>query len=231
MARRSLTRMRRPLSARSTTALSGVEVTSVSPAVAPTDTVVDVVVNGSGFARGAAAKWSINGDTTKVHVLSTMYVSPSQLRATVQLPAGAPTGSYDVEVYLRDGKKGVGVEMFLVVPGDPSTDVFFPLDDSQAPRTAQRPSVQRRRRRVGVRRWPVRRPQQDLLLNGAVGKRRRDNPDGQSGRKGPEVRGIPAQVPPRVQWHHRHATGRISRLFAWSTSCPRSPSGLPRCAA
>lgn len=94
---------------------STVEVTSVTPSEAPTDTIIDVLVNGKGFSRGASAKWSLNGDTTRVHVLSTTYVNGGQLKARLQVPVDAPTGSYDVEVYLVDGKKGVGAELFLVV--------------------------------------------------------------------------------------------------------------------
>lgn len=93
---------------------TAIAVTSVSPSTATVDTVLEVVVNGNGFERGASAKWSINGDTTQVHVLSTTFVNGGRLKALLQVPANAPIGSYDVEVYLRDGKKGVGAELFQV---------------------------------------------------------------------------------------------------------------------
>ncbi len=105
-----------------------ISVTSTSPAVAPQDTIIDVVINGSGFAMGAAATWALLGDTTLVHVLSTSYVNSKQLKARVQVPAGAPVGKYDVLVYI-DGKKGVGAELFEVLLGDPKTMWTIPLDD------------------------------------------------------------------------------------------------------
>ena len=46
------------------------------------------------------------------------------------MPAGAPVASYDVQVMLVDGKKGVGVELFAVLLGDPAASFLFPLDDA-----------------------------------------------------------------------------------------------------
>lgn len=105
-------------------------VTSTSPASAPQDTTLDVVVNGSGFERGAKASWALAGDTTKVHVVATRFVSASQLVATVLVPAGAPVASYDVQVTLSTGKKGVGAELFDVTPGDPRATFSYPLADA-----------------------------------------------------------------------------------------------------
>lgn len=105
-----------------------VTVTAVFPAMAPTDTVLDVEIDGSNFARGARAKWLINGDTTQVLVLSTSYVSSSRLRARIQVRANATLGDYDVAVELDGGKKGIGAEVFEVILGDPKVDWLLPLN-------------------------------------------------------------------------------------------------------
>ena len=105
-------------------------VTSTSPAQAPQDTALDVTINGSGFTSGAKATWSLNGDTTLVHVQSTKYVSSAQLVAHLLVPGTAPVASYDVQVTLTSGKKGVGAEMFAVTPADPKAQLWFPLADN-----------------------------------------------------------------------------------------------------
>ena len=107
---------------------TSVAVTSTSPAQAPQDTTLDVTINGSGFTSGARATWSLNGDTTLVHVQSTKYVSSTQLVAHLLVPGTAPVASYDVQVMLTSGKKGVGAEMFAVTPADPKSELLFPLD-------------------------------------------------------------------------------------------------------
>lgn len=109
---------------------TAVVVSAATPAVAARDTVIEVQIDGSGFAKGAKAKWSFAGDTTRVHVLSTSYVNSSRLKALVQVPADAPTGSYDVEVYLDGGKKGIGAELFEVVLENPDVDFYFPAGQS-----------------------------------------------------------------------------------------------------
>jgi hypothetical protein len=105
-------------------------VTSTAPASTRQDTIVDVHVYGSGFTSGAAATWSLAGDTTKVHVQSTKFVSSGQLVARIVVPTNAPVASYDVAVALIGGKKGVGAELFAVTPGDPTATFLFPLDDA-----------------------------------------------------------------------------------------------------
>lgn len=104
-------------------------VTSTSPAKAPQDTVIDVSVSGSGFTKGASARWSLLGDTTQVHVVSTTYVNSGTLTVRLRVPSGAPVAKYDVVVYLVDGKKGVGAELFAVELGDPKATWFVPLND------------------------------------------------------------------------------------------------------
>jgi hypothetical protein len=110
-----------------TTTSTTITVTGASPAIARTDTVVDVVISGSGFAKGATARWAIGGDTTKVQVLSNAYVNSTTLKARIAIPAGAPIGSYDIVVTDVGGKKGIGAELFEIVLGDPNTDWYFPV--------------------------------------------------------------------------------------------------------
>src|SRR5215218_2616750 len=64
---------------------ASVAVTSTDPAAAPFDTTLDVSVYGTGFTTGARAVWSLAGDTTKVHVLSTKLVSSGRLVARIQI--------------------------------------------------------------------------------------------------------------------------------------------------
>lgn len=109
-----------------TTALT---VTATSPTSAPQDTTLDVTITGTGFTTGAKATWSLNGDTTLVHVKTTRVASSTQLVATVIVPAGTPTASYDVDVTLVGGKKGVGAELFTVTLADPTVTWKLPLDD------------------------------------------------------------------------------------------------------
>ena len=105
-------------------------VTSTDPPSTVRDTTIDVAVFGTGFTTGAKATWSLAGDTTQVHVKSTKVVSSSQLIARIVVPATATVASYDVEVTLSSGKKGVGAEMFEVLIGDPTAEFWFPLDDT-----------------------------------------------------------------------------------------------------
>src|SRR5262249_17958738 len=84
----------------------------------------------SGFTTGARAVWALNGDTTLVHVKTTKRVNDTLLVATIIIPAAAPTASYDIQVLLVGGKKGVGAELFTVTLGDPAAQLWFPLDDA-----------------------------------------------------------------------------------------------------
>jgi len=98
---------------------TGPSVKSTSPSYAHRDTTLDVHVLGTGFSAGAAASWSLGGDTTRVHVNRTTYVSSGELIANVTVPAGAPLAIYDVSVMLTSGKKGVGSELFEVTAAEP----------------------------------------------------------------------------------------------------------------
>jgi hypothetical protein len=108
---------------------SALGVTATLPTSARQDTTLDVNIYGSGFTSGAAASWSLAGDTTKVHVQSTKFVNQGQLVARLLVPAAAPVASYDVVVMLIGGKKGVGAELFAVTVGDPSATYLFPFND------------------------------------------------------------------------------------------------------
>jgi hypothetical protein len=103
---------------------------SVAPAASVQDTTLDVNIFGSGFTTGAAASWSLAGDTTCVHVRSTRVVSSTQLVARIEVPSTAPLASYDVVVMLIGGKKGVGAELFEVIIGDPTTTLLVPTADA-----------------------------------------------------------------------------------------------------
>ena len=74
----------------------------------------EVTITGSGFDSGAAALWSRNGDTTKVRVRSTRYVSSTQLVATLDIAPDADLAFYDITVMNGDRKKGIGTELFEV---------------------------------------------------------------------------------------------------------------------
>jgi len=107
-----------------------VTVKAANPSTATQDTSLDVNVSGSGFTTGARAVWALNGDTTLVHVKSTKRVNDTLLVASIIIPSAAPTASYDIQVLLVGGKKGVGAELFTVTPGDPTAQLWFPLDDA-----------------------------------------------------------------------------------------------------
>jgi hypothetical protein len=109
---------------------TSISVTSTSPGAASQDTTLDVTIIGSGFTKGAMATWSLNGDTTLIHVKATKLVSSTQLIATVSVPATAPVASYDVQVTLSDGHKGVGAELFTVTLADPTVTWMVPLADA-----------------------------------------------------------------------------------------------------
>ena len=103
---------------------------SVAPTAAAQDTILDVDIFGSGFTNGAAATWSLAGDTTRVHVKSTKFVSSTQLTARIEVPSTAPVASYDIVVMLIGGKKGVGAELFEVLLGDPTATFLLPTADA-----------------------------------------------------------------------------------------------------
>jgi hypothetical protein len=94
---------------------AGPTVTSTNPSYAHRgDTKVTVHVIGTGFAPGATAAWSDGTDTTSVTTESTNYISATEVVAVIDVSAAAPIALYNVSVTNRDGKKGVGAELFAV---------------------------------------------------------------------------------------------------------------------
>jgi hypothetical protein len=74
-----------------------------------------VTVTGSGFAPGAQAAWERGGVVDpKIQVLSTQYVSSTQLIATIAIASDAAIDFYDISVTNSDRKKGIGYSLFQV---------------------------------------------------------------------------------------------------------------------
>jgi alpha-tubulin suppressor-like RCC1 family protein len=94
---------------------STVSVTSTTPSAGPTDTTLDVAVNGSGFDNGSIASFQMSGVVDpRVRVNSTRYVKSTQVIANLTIAADAVTGLYDVVVATRGGGKGIGTELFAI---------------------------------------------------------------------------------------------------------------------
>jgi len=95
--------------------IGGPSVSAAAPAYGRQgETGEDVTITGSGFAPGAVATWSRNGDTSKVTVRSTRYVSSTQLVATLDIAPDADLAFYDITVTNSDRKKGIGTDLFEV---------------------------------------------------------------------------------------------------------------------
>jgi probable HAF family extracellular repeat protein len=96
----------------------GPSVTSTDPDTGFRNTTIEVRVFGSGFDQGSKAVWALDGDTAfaKTHIKtnSTSYVSPKELRANITIDSDAPFDSFDVIVLTTNGKKGIGIELFVV---------------------------------------------------------------------------------------------------------------------
>jgi hypothetical protein len=90
---------------------------------------LNVQVKGSGFKKGAVAKWLVTGsetDTGGVTVNSTTYVSPTELRANITVAADAQTEKkYDIKVTLTSGRTGKGIELFKVLYNPPDPAIAF----------------------------------------------------------------------------------------------------------
>jgi probable HAF family extracellular repeat protein len=93
-------------------------VTSTDPDTGFRNTTIEVRVFGSGFDQGSKAVWALDGDTAfaKTHIKTntTSYVSSKELRANISIGTDAPFDSYDVVVLTTGGKKGIGIELFVV---------------------------------------------------------------------------------------------------------------------
>ena len=95
---------------------SGPSVTAADPPYGHEgDVSKTVTITGSGFAAGAQAAWERNGVIDpKIQVLSTQYVSSTQLVATITIASDASIDLYDVSVTNSDRKKGIGYALFEV---------------------------------------------------------------------------------------------------------------------
>lgn len=104
------------ISARAGGGSGGPSVRSVDPDSAPQDTTLDVHVFGSGFDSTSRVRFALHGDTlrAKIRTNSTRFVSKSELVANITVAADALPDKYDVNVYLSQGKPGIGTEMFTV---------------------------------------------------------------------------------------------------------------------
>lgn len=89
-------------------------VTSVVPDSSPPGVTLDITVNGSGFAKGAAVTLERQGaPAAKITTNSTTFVTTRKLIANITIAADADSGKYDVAVVSSD-RKGVGIESFTV---------------------------------------------------------------------------------------------------------------------
>jgi probable HAF family extracellular repeat protein len=74
-----------------------------------------VTITGSGFVDGSTVEWQRGGVVDPgVSVRSVVFVSSSQLDATIDIAADAAIAFYDVVVRTPDKKQGIGTESFEV---------------------------------------------------------------------------------------------------------------------
>ena len=98
-------------------ATTTVTVTAALPDSVGRDVTLDVQVTGSGFDRGSTVAFLLNGVVQpKLGVNATKYGSGSKLTANVTIAADAPAATYDIMVTTSNGKKGIGTELFAVLP-------------------------------------------------------------------------------------------------------------------
>lgn len=98
-----------------------VAVTAADPAAAEQGTLqIPIKITGRGFRAGAQARFSVTGTTNPggVTVLSTTYVSNTELHAMVDIADDALIDLYDIEVQNVDGRGGKGMELFSVTEKD-----------------------------------------------------------------------------------------------------------------
>jgi len=85
-----------------------------------------VKITGSGFKEGASVHF-LQAGTKKgggVSVNSVLFVSGSELLATIDVAVDAVVGDYDIEVRVSRGRKGKGsTKLFTVIFKDPGTEL------------------------------------------------------------------------------------------------------------
>jgi probable HAF family extracellular repeat protein len=95
---------------------TGPTVKSATPATAPQNITLDVVISGTGFEPGSSAKWLLNGlEDPRVRTNSTTVLSSTSISANITISADAVPSLYDVAVITPMGKKGIGTEKFTVL--------------------------------------------------------------------------------------------------------------------
>jgi len=109
-------------------AAQDIQVNSADPPSAAQGTVnLNVTIKGKGFKKGAQAQWFVSGTTNPggVTVNSTIFVSPNELRANINVADDATLASFDIQVSLSDGRTGKGVGLFSVTekPNSCTSDV------------------------------------------------------------------------------------------------------------
>ena len=108
----------------------GPSVTATSPASGREgDVGLVVAVLGSGYVAGAQAAWERNGvPDPKITVQSTVFISSTELQATISIAPDADIALYDVSVTVN-GKNGIGTELFTVTSStvDPAASWLLPL--------------------------------------------------------------------------------------------------------
>ncbi|HXE74779.1 MAG TPA: hypothetical protein VNN18_03945 [Candidatus Xenobia bacterium] len=99
-------------------AAQDVKVTSANPPAAEQGTVnLDVVIGGSGFKKGAVARFLVTGteDPGGITVNSTTFKNSGELIANITVADNAPVSKFDIEVTNTNGRRGKGIELFAVV--------------------------------------------------------------------------------------------------------------------
>ncbi len=105
----------------------GPSVKSVTPAMSPKGTTLNITVNGSGFDQGTRAQLGQLGvPSAFVHTNSTTFVNSRQIIANVTIDPDAETALYDVIATTTTGKKGIGTELFAVE--DPTATFYLSND-------------------------------------------------------------------------------------------------------
>lgn len=106
-------------------AAQDVVVNSADPPAAQQGTVnLDVVIGGSGFKKGAVARFLVTGSENPggITVNSTTFRSAGGLIANITVAADASLSKFDIEVTNSNGRRGKGIELFSVVKqGDGGT--------------------------------------------------------------------------------------------------------------
>jgi hypothetical protein len=93
-----------------------ITITAIDPDTATVDTMVTVLITGSGFTDSSTATWLI--DTTAapgIATLSTTFKSSTEIEAVILISPDAALRSYSVRIRGKKGKQGIAVEKFRVV--------------------------------------------------------------------------------------------------------------------